>query len=232
MDGYAGEPAAGHETFRSLPVFDGCYEARRAAELAGVPKSTVYDWARKGVIVPSISESRIKLWSYADLMALRITYWLRQPKGDVRATPMPQVRSALEQLVDMGRRLWDADSETSPVLVDCRGVLHLRQPDGSVADLDGQAPLDETWLDPLQPFEEAGLRGPDLVRPRRHLRIVPGKLAGEPHLHDSRLTSMTVSALSRRGFPLAQIIEMYPHEDQEVIREAIDLEQEITQAAA
>ncbi|MGK2959094.1 MAG: hypothetical protein ACSLFB_12010 [Acidimicrobiales bacterium] len=62
-------------------AFDGCYNARRTAALSGVPRSTVYDWALKGVVVPSISPEREKLWSYADLMALRIVSWLRHPKS-------------------------------------------------------------------------------------------------------------------------------------------------------
>ncbi|MCL2464549.1 MAG: hypothetical protein FWF28_05725, partial [Micrococcales bacterium] len=55
----------------------GCYEASRAAALSGVPKSTLYEWARRRVVVPSVSPEREKLWSYADLMALRIVSWLR-----------------------------------------------------------------------------------------------------------------------------------------------------------
>lgn len=222
----------GQDRIGRFHVFDGCYEARRAAELAGVPKSTVYDWARKGVIIPSTSECRIKLWSYADLMALRITYWLRKPKGDVRATPMGQVRSALAQLGEMDARIWDPDTATSPIVVDRQGVIHLRHRDGVLADLSGQGLLDEGWLDPLEPFGDAGLRGPDLIRPRAHLRIVPGKVAGEPHLDGSRLTTRTLVALTRRGFPLTQVIGMYPHEDPVGIGEAIELEQEIAQAAA
>ena len=65
-------------------AFDGCYDARRTAALSGVPRSTVYDWARKGVVVPSISSEREKLWSYADLMALRIVSWLRHPEATRR----------------------------------------------------------------------------------------------------------------------------------------------------
>lgn len=213
-------------------IFDGCYEARRAAELAGVPLSTVYDWARKGVVVPSISEHRIKLWSYADLMGLRITYWLRKPKGDVRATPMSEVRAALSKLSELGQAVWDPSTKSSPVLVDRSGVVHLRDSDGSLADLAGRMSLSEELLDPLQPFGAAGLRGPDLLRPRPHLQIVPGKVAGEPHLIGSRLTSPTVAALSRRGFALERIYGMYPQEDQAGIQDAIELEQEISQAAA
>jgi hypothetical protein len=43
----------------------------------------------------------VKLWSYADLMGLRIIYWMRQQKTDavgaeVPATSMNAIRRALE----------------------------------------------------------------------------------------------------------------------------------------
>lgn len=62
---------------RLRATLEGCYEGPRAAALSGVPVSTVYYWARLGIVEPSVSPTRIKLWSYADLMALRIVYWLR-----------------------------------------------------------------------------------------------------------------------------------------------------------
>lgn len=57
---------------RVKAAFKGCHEKPRAAVLSGVPVSTVYAWARSGIVEPSVSSTRIKLWSYADLMALRI----------------------------------------------------------------------------------------------------------------------------------------------------------------
>jgi hypothetical protein len=79
---------------------DGCYEAGRVAALSGVPKTTVYWWARQGIVVPSVSSVREKLWSYSALMALRVVSWLRHPKAagndfDLPASPMPKVRKAL-----------------------------------------------------------------------------------------------------------------------------------------
>jgi hypothetical protein len=67
----------------------GAYPADRAAALSGVPLSTVHYWSRNGVLVPSVSAERVKLWSYADLLALRTIYWLRHEKesGDGRAVP-------------------------------------------------------------------------------------------------------------------------------------------------
>jgi MerR HTH family regulatory protein len=58
----------------------GAYPADRAAALSGVPKSTLHYWARQEILVPSLSAEKVKLWSYADLMALRTIYWLRQRK--------------------------------------------------------------------------------------------------------------------------------------------------------
>ena len=78
--------------------------------------STVYLWARSGIVEPSVSPTRIKLWSYADLMALRIVHWLRHPKegrrSEIAASPMPRVREALAELerrgLDILGRLWGA----------------------------------------------------------------------------------------------------------------------------
>ena len=207
-------------------AFDGCYDARRAAALSGVPRSTVYDWARRGVVVPSISPEREKLWSYADLMALRIVSWLRHPKRlgeDVRpASAMRHVRDALVQLDDLGLDLWDGHVGVSPLFVDLTGAIVIVGPDAT-HDLSGQGVLAE-WLDLLGPFAGTDGSGPDLRRPREHLRIVPGKCAGEPHLEGSRLTTMTIAALAGRGYTLDDVARLYPDEARTSLAEAIDLE--------
>ena len=210
-------------------AFDGCYDARRTAALSGVPRSTVYDWARKGVVVPSISPEREKLWSYADLMALRIVSWLRHPKrldDDVRpASAMRHVREALVRLDEQGLDLWDGRAGASPLYVDLTGEILIVTPHGP-HDLSGQGVLPE-WLDLLGPFEGTDGAGPDLRRPREHLRIVPGKCAGEPHLDGSRLTTVTIAALAGRGYTLDDVARLYPDETRESLAEAIDLERSL-----
>src|SRR5579883_3502248 len=48
----------------------GAYDARRAAALAGVPRSTLHYWARKDFYRPSVSpEPHVRLWSWLDLLA-------------------------------------------------------------------------------------------------------------------------------------------------------------------
>ena len=210
-------------------AFDGCYDARRTAALSGIPRSTVYDWARKGVVVPSISPEREKLWSYADLMALRIVSWLRHPKaldGDVRpASAMRHVREALVQLDEQGLDLWDGRAGASPLFVDPTGKIVIDTP-AATHDLSGQGVL-PGWLDLLGVFEGSDGAGPDLRRPREHLRIVPGKCAGEPHIDGSRLTTVTVAALSGRGYTLDDVARLYPDESRQSLEEAIDLERSL-----
>ncbi len=208
-----------------MNIFDGCYDAGRAASLSGVPVSTVYHWARSGLIEPSISSERTKLWSYADLMALRIIYWVRHPKDEVPASPMAEVRRALEQLASLGLDLWrgDRDDDASPLIVTRDGKLHVRAATYTMTSF-GQGLLDGDQLDVLGPFDTESRQGPDLRRPRPHLRIIPGKLSGEPHLVSSRLTTQAVASLASRGFTVADISRLYPDESPEGLAEAVDLE--------
>ena len=73
--------------------------------------------------------------------------------------------------------------------------------------------------------------GPDLLQPRPLLRIIPGKLHGEPHLVNTRISSATIYALHADGFSLAQIREMYPEADPEALSQAVDLEESLQRHA-
>jgi uncharacterized protein (DUF433 family) len=220
---------------RVLAAFEGCYEAPRAAALSGVPVSTVYYWARTGVIVPSVSPERPKRWSYADLIGLRIVYWLRHPKPNesepVPASPMNDVRRALTGLDHLGLDIWSSsyDGPRTPLRVDRSGKVYVNT-GPMVETTHREGVLDET-LDLLGPFEADGARGPDLVRPRPHLRIVPGKVSGEPHLNHSRITTQAVSALYDRFRDLDRVVSFYPDVAPEAISEAIDLEHQLQPAA-
>jgi uncharacterized protein (DUF433 family) len=219
---------------------EGCYEAPRAAALAGVPVSTVYDWSRKGVVTPSISPTREKLWSYADLIQLRIVSWLRHPKdaddgAKVRATPMNEVRATLAFMATHELDLWSVGSEkqtATGLSVDRTGKLWIELPSGEFVDRAGNATLDleADYLDLLKPYGVAGLTGPNLLRPRSHLRIVPLKVAGEPHIERSRITTRTIAALQQRGFTADRIAGMY-EVDQAAVEQAIDLEAQLTTTA-
>jgi uncharacterized protein (DUF433 family) len=74
--------------------------------------------------------------------------------------------------------------------------------------------------------------GPDLLEPCPRLRIVPGKLHGEPHFAGTRIASATLFALHEAGYTPEQIQRMYPQTSLEALNEAIDLEQSLHAVAA
>ena len=215
---------------------NGCYEANRAAALSGVPKTTVYWWANHGVVVPSVSPVREKLWSYSDLMALRIVSWLRHAKEPdegqpLPASPMPKVRRALVLLDELGLNLWDDEAPFgSPLLVDGAGEIFVRIGDVVLSVQRQPVLLPERVLRLTAPFREGGGDGPDLIRPRPHLRIIPSKVTGEPHIEHSRVTTQTVAALAVRGFATDQIAALYDISPV-AVQEGIDLERQLSGAA-
>jgi uncharacterized protein (DUF433 family) len=212
------------------PMERGAYTADRAAALSGVPKSTVHHWARKELVVPSISPERVRLWSYTDLMGLRAIYWLRHPKPapngeQIPPTPMRIVREALAELDRIDLNIWDEESRRYMVRVTRHGEIYFGPADQPVP-VSVQPQLEA--LDLIEPFEsEDGLRGPDLVEPRPRLRIIPGKLAGAPHLVRTRLETEALAAIARRGVTKQNLYRLYPRFDQKAIDEALELEQQL-----
>jgi uncharacterized protein (DUF433 family) len=221
---------------RTMTVPRGAYPADRAAALSGVPLSTVHWWAREGILLPSVSAQRIKLWSYPDLMGLRIIYWLRHWKTseDGAAVPrsaMPDVRRALTQLRELDLDLWSEDTGPA-VAVDRSGTILITK-----ASPDAEAPYrqrrtslpSDELLQVLRPFAtQEGQRGPDLHSPRPELRIVPGKLGGAPHITRTRVETEALAALARDRLPITTIVRLYPHLPPEAIDAALDLERQLT----
>ncbi len=207
----------------------GAYTAERAAALSGVPKSTIHWWARHDVLVPSVSAKKVMLWSYADLMGLRVIYWLRQRKitklgVEIPPTSMPAVRRALKELRALDVSIWDRGRPS--LRVDAHGKILVSGPT-AIHDLKGQV-VSEELLDLIAPFTTAeGTRGPDLVAPRAELRIVPGKLSGSPHVAHTRLETRALAALARDGFDVTRIQQLYPYVSTGQIDQALDLERQL-----
>jgi uncharacterized protein (DUF433 family)/DNA-binding transcriptional MerR regulator len=203
------------------------YTADRAAALAGVPLSTLHYWSRSGIWVPSVSSTRVKRWSYSDLLALRLIDWLRRDKPDLKLpkTSMAKIRSALAAVEKLGDRLRQHHVRVwvEPVgglVVDVEGEVFVPLSRGlaqGLAHLEGLN-LVEAWQG------DRGVVGPHLFEPRATLRIIPGKLSGEPHVVDTRIPTKMLSTLRTRGLEVPAIIELYPRLTQENVEEAIALE--------
>ena len=142
------------------------------------------------------------------------------------ASPMNRVRGALAELDERGFDIWDDSSGdlSSPLRVDVSGKIWL-DVDG-VPVYEGQAALPGS-LDLLGPFDLADRNGPDLRRPRPNLRIVPGRVSGEPHLAGSRITTLSAAALYQNLGDLAAVAELYPGFSVEVFRDAVEFERSL-----
>lgn len=210
----------------------GVYSNERASAPAGVPRSTMYSWARQGLLAPSISAQKLKLWSWADLVALRAIYWLRHPAPDEsrRATPMRLVRSLVEQVEEeagLGKAISSGDLL---LYADGKGTPHIAMGERMVegSRLWRQYVQQGIMVNLLSAYPFAGtLRGPDLVRPRAGLRIIPGKLSGEPHVEGTRIETRILWALHDRGFDDQQILTFYPDVSAAHLAQAIDLERQL-----
>lgn len=201
----------------------GVYDARRAAALAGVPKSTLHYWAREGIYTPSIARGpRLRLWSWADLLALRAIDWLRRKKGpnEPATTSMRKIRQAITELskLDLPQEVF-----AEIVRVSVTGDLYFPVDEISVQATPARQGAWVGLLQFIRPYHSA----PDLLEPRPLLRIIPGKLHGEPHLLDTRIPSAAIYTLHERGYTLHDILAMYPEASMSAIRSAIDFERSL-----
>lgn len=212
----------------------GVYTAERASSLAGVPKRTVYFWARNGILVPSVSAERIMLWSWSDLVTLRAIYWLRHPskKDDRAATSMRRVKGTIRAIEDASSRMGEAIASGAVTIhVDRSGKTYMHSHRGAelIGPNERRRLLGKEMLDPLAQFSiDSLLSGPDLRRPRPTLRIVPGKLTGEPHVAETRIETRVLEALFAKGFEEDQILGMYPDLSPAALFEAVDLERQLS----
>jgi len=142
---------------------------------------------------------------------------------------MTRIRNALSAVEDLGQRL---EGNAVKVWVEPRGglIFHL-EPDELFVPLRkgfaqglahiGGIDLVAAWNGP------SGLSGPNLVRARPSLRIIPGKLSGEPHVSDTRIMTTALSALRGRGLSIRDIRELYPRLSEASVEEAVDLEAQL-----
>jgi uncharacterized protein (DUF433 family) len=205
----------------------GRYTTERAAQLSGIPRSTLYAWHRARVYVPDFVRVQPMGWSYRDLVLLRVLAWLRNDVRVSRPIAAERVHRLKQHLSGGGVvTLLQADRDTLAV-------------DGDVvAPIEGKSRL---FTDMLRSFDFAAavedfgthdrLWGPDLVTPSVHTYISPWVLGGEPCIERSRIPSASVYALhTERGLELAHIVQLYPGLDVVSARDAWELESRLRRA--
>lgn len=206
------------------------YPAERAAPLAGIPKSTLHYWASNDIWTPSVSPEKVRLWSLSDIVVLRLLYWLRR-RDKLGPDELPIPRTKMKQVRDAASRILrdELSPVTTRVFVDGSGNVVLRD-DARIESLTGRQQHFGEGIDLLSEYrvdEARGIVGPDLVRPRPLLRIVAGKLAGEPHVQDTRVPTSMLDAMIERGYRPADVVELYPFLTTQAVEESRSLEQQL-----
>jgi uncharacterized protein (DUF433 family)/DNA-binding transcriptional MerR regulator len=200
----------------------GRYPGPRAAQLSGVPRSTVYDWAREGVLVPDYAGAKPRLWSYRDLVFLRLLARMRHAGID-RA-------EAAADIAALRERLSRPDADITKVRI--RDGLFVG--DATEEIRTGQRALPDVLglvqefdlLEPIEGVSKRAMWGPDLLQPSPHTYISPQVMGGEPCVDASRVPTASVMALvEQRGLSSDNVVRLYPQLTAEGVADAVDLEQ-------
>lgn len=214
------------------------YTTERASALAGVPTRTLYYWVKTKLVTPSVSPRRVRRWSFADVLILRLVQWLRTEKPGPSDAPIPrttmrEIRRLLGSVDTIGSRLEQDSLRVMVQLESGRPVLELAGL-RSVPLSGGYLQLAQSHgsLDLLREFEpRTGMWGPDLQHPGPHLRIVPGKLSGEPHAEGTRVTTLAIDSLIASGLDISDVVDLYPMVSAEQVAASVALEEKLARAA-
>jgi uncharacterized protein (DUF433 family)/DNA-binding transcriptional MerR regulator len=201
------------------------YPPTMAAALTGATVAQLRHWrnatTRTGpLLTPEISsESRIILYSFRDLLALRTFVQLRQTAS------LQRIRKAVNSLRDFGQ----AEHLAAYSLVsDQSGNVRLvtAEEEMELARSPGQLLLIAEMAAIIEPFAVQGRPGvviPDLFRPRAHLTVDPETQAGIPVIAGTRVPYDVVASLMREDeVPAEKISEYYPTVTPEAARDALD----------
>lgn len=180
------------------------YNVDLASYLSGATHSQLNRWAREGMLVPEVSPSRPKLYSFRDLVALRTISNLRAHVS------LQRIRKALDTLQDqeftehLSQHRFATDRQSIKVWTDSGFLDLLSNP--------GQWEF-KTFEDIYAPFENfRGRLIPDLRRPSESVEVDPDRLGGEPTVFGTRVSYSLIADLSEGedGMTPEEIAECYP----------------------
>jgi uncharacterized protein (DUF433 family) len=191
----------------------GRYFAERAAQLSGIPLSTLYDWRRREVYMPDFSSASPAIWSYRDLVFVRLLVWLRQ-------IGMP--RPLASEMVGSVRAFAASGEQIRRIRADRYTLLINEETNSRFKDQPNLLPFDNIYelfrtfdiLEPIDEFRTHGQRrmwAPHLVTPSQCTRISPFVLAGDPCINRTRIPTSAIFGLrEERGLSSSEIVRLYP----------------------
>jgi len=215
--------AAREQAVHSLRHARGRYAAERAAQLSGIPVSTIYDWNRNSIYVPDYCDGKPMAWSYRDLVYLRVLAWLRS-----EGTPRPDAAQRVHELkkhITAGHDVAELRADRHTFVLDDDLTARLGGKPVLFADMLGRFDLVGAAV---EEFDGQRLWGPDLVTPTAHTYISPWVLGGDPCIDETRIPTAAVFKLrEERGLGIADVIKLYPDLSEAEVEEAHELERRL-----
>ncbi|MDI1465011.1 DUF433 domain-containing protein [Catellatospora sp. KI3] len=190
-----------------------------AAALSGATLAQLGHW-RKGtdgegaILLPELSATRPILYSFRDIIALRMCITLR------RASSLQKIRRALTTLrVDLDER----DHLSRYTLVADSDTIYLATNDEAVDLVHSRGNIViHQMVQVLGPYYYDGRHVPALFQPRSHLSVNPAVRGGEPVITGTRVPAMQVASLIRDGVQPQQIASIYPGVSAAAAEDAVD----------
>lgn len=202
------------------------YEVKLAAYLSGVTISQLEGWAQKDIFQPEIQQARPKIYSFRDLVALRMLAILRHNLS------LQKIRQSLDALRDqdftdhLSVYRFATDGKRIMVHTD-EGFMDLTKNPGQWELYDFQK-IYESFTN----FK--GRQVPNLLNPHEGIEVSPGRLGGEPTVTGTRVSYELVRDLTAGddGMTADEIEEFYPTISSRHVQPVLDFIQEIEENAA
>ena len=209
---------------KSKSGWDGFYSTGQVSRLAGVPRSTLYYWKKKGIIGPSMSVyagDRLveEGYSYADLAIIKLLRGLKN-KQLTRKSLIVALRHLLARFGSFDNRRWE---QAHLYVLDQE--IYAQKPDewdATVATRGGQRLL----ISPPELFEEeAGVLIP--TRYRDYVEIAPDIMDGLPVVANTRIPTATLAMMNEQGVSFQELAELYHPVPKETLQKAVEYERSL-----
>lgn len=195
---------------KARPELLGVFSPRRAGQLAGVGGDTIGQWARYGLIRPTIYEGRpANRYAFYDVAEAIVVHWLRD-----QGFSFDEIHYAIEK-AGGEHRDWPLLEQPLGVARDAvendRGVIAMRMDDGGYVEIG--RPGDQVVLPP-ELFHQAAdvLRtGGWLARRLRleRIEVDPQKLGGAPTIRGHRWPVERVARIAADDEGRSMLVEEY-----------------------
>lgn len=209
--------------------WQGFYSTNQVSRLASVPKSTLYEWKRRGIIGPSMrildDAGRVveEGYSYRDLAITKLLRALRNKELNLRS-----VVKAIHHLVERFGLPISPGWENAHVYIINKDVFAQKPDewDTTVGTRGGQK-AEMRVLGEL--FEEEAA----ILVPRQfdaYVEINLNVMEGQPVVRDTRVPTSILATMYDQGISLAELAELYYPIPKVTIEKAIEFEKSLDEA--